>query len=78
MGFLESQKGKTNNKREDNPFAKKGKAPETKVVKINAELHQKLNVYKAKRGSDISLTDLINEAVTEYIERHPEINRANE
>lgn len=70
MGFLNSQAGQGSN----TPFSKK-QAPDTKVVKVNADLHYILNVYKAKSGGTSTITDLINQAVTEYIQNHPEIER---
>ncbi|MDM5335802.1 hypothetical protein QUF84_00630 [Fictibacillus enclensis] len=41
-------------------------APETKVVKINADLHYKLKLYAALEGN-VTITDLINAAVKDYI-----------
>lgn len=51
----------------DSTFAKKTKAAETKVVKLNADLHYKLKLYVAKKGTGITITDLVNKAVTQYI-----------
>ncbi|MGG4263744.1 plasmid partition protein ParG [Peribacillus simplex] len=63
MSFLD----KHQNENVESPFAKKTKAAETKVVKLNAELHYKLKLYVAKKGTGITITDLVNEAVTQYI-----------
>ncbi|QOS90778.1 hypothetical protein [Peribacillus sp. JNUCC41] len=49
MSFLDRQE----NENVDSPFAKKTKAVETKVVKLNAELHYKLKLYVAKKGTGI-------------------------
>ncbi|MET1180509.1 plasmid partition protein ParG [Peribacillus simplex] len=65
MSFLDRQE----NENVDSPFAKKTKAVETKVVKLNAELHYKLKLYVAKKGTGITITDLVNEAVTQYIKK---------
>ncbi|MFB7304572.1 hypothetical protein [Heyndrickxia sporothermodurans] len=42
---------------------------ETKVVKIRGDLHKILKVYSAKKG-DVTITDLINLAAEEYIEKN--------
>ncbi|KIO64279.1 MULTISPECIES: hypothetical protein [Bacillaceae] len=62
----------------DVPVEKEKKVVDTKVVKINADLHYKLNLYKAKKGNSITITDLVNQAVTEYIKNHSEITEAIE
>lgn len=69
MGFLDSRKEIKN----DVPFSKKAKSEETKVVKINADLHYKLNLYKAKKGGGVTITDLINQAVSEFIQNNSDI-----
>lgn len=40
---------------------------ETKVVKLNVDLRYKLKLYVTKKGKGITITDLVNEAVTQYI-----------
>jgi len=69
MGFLDSRKDANTNV----PFSKKSKAEETKVVKIRSDLHYKLNLYKAKKGNGITITDLINQAVTEFLKNNSDI-----
>lgn len=51
------------------PFAKKQKAAETKPVKLNADLHYKIKLYAAKQGG-VTITDIVNEAVADYIEKN--------
>lgn len=63
MSFLE----RNQNEKVESPFAKKTKAAETKVVKLNADLHYILKLYVAKKGTGITITDLVNEAVTNHI-----------
>ena len=65
-GFLEQHKGKV----EQDPFAKKKKAAETKVVKVNADLHYTLKTHVALENDGSTITDHINKAVTEYIEKN--------
>lgn len=74
MGYLDDQVSKQENKT-TTPFSKKKKAPDTKVVKLNAELHYKLNLYKATRGAGVTITDLVNQAVIEYIENHEDVKK---
>lgn len=64
--FLEKHSsGKT-----DSPFAKKSKAAETKPVKLNADLHYTIKLYAAKEGAGVTITDIVNQAVADYIEKH--------
>lgn len=41
-----------------------------KPVKINAELHNGIKVEAAKLGSGITMTTLLNAAISEFIEKH--------
>ncbi len=65
-GFLNKHAGD----KVDSPFAKKQKATETKPVKLNADLHYKIKLYAAKEGTGVTITDIINEAVSDYIEKN--------
>ncbi|APC50366.1 hypothetical protein BME96_18970 (plasmid) [Virgibacillus halodenitrificans] len=65
-GFLESRQ--SNNERD--PFAKKKKSPETKVVKLNADLHYILKTHVAYENDGTTITDHINKAVTEYVKKN--------
>lgn len=66
-GFLESRQ---NAKNEQDPFAKKQKAHETKVVKLNADLHYILKMHVAYENDGSTITDHINKAVTEYVKKN--------
>lgn len=65
-GFLESRQSKN----EQNPFSSKKKAPDTKVVKLNADLHYILKTHVAYENDGKTITDHINKAVTEYVKKN--------
>lgn len=65
-GFLESRQSQS----EQTPFSSRKKAPETKVVKLNADLHYILKTHVAFENDGTTITDHINKAVSEYVKKN--------
>lgn len=44
-----------------------------KVIKVNEDIHYTLKLYAALKGKGITISDLANEAIQEYINKNKEI-----
>lgn len=67
MSFLERQKQQSTTV--STPFSKK-KSGETRVVKLDADLHSIIKIAAAKGVGHKSIFDHLNQAVEEYIVKH--------
>lgn len=52
---------------------KENKGPSKKPVKINEDLHYTLKLYVALKGNGLTISDIANEAIKEYINKNKDI-----